>query len=140
MRCVSDIPTEKCAGSRGLRSDGVGLRKTESEKYKLGLSHGQHLRQTLVQLPPARRLCSPGVPCCQTVLSAPPSPPCPGAEQRDASHTEPRAWESSYTPTGVCGNNETTTRGSLLGDLWTPSALPVRGVRRGPEEEGRCVD
>ena len=36
-RRVSDIPTQKCAGSRGLRSDGVGLRVTESEKYKLRL-------------------------------------------------------------------------------------------------------
>ena len=38
LRCVSDIPTEKCEGSRSLRSDGVGLRMTETEKYKLGLS------------------------------------------------------------------------------------------------------
>ena len=37
LRRVSDIPTEKCEGSRGLRSDGVGLRMTETEKYKLGL-------------------------------------------------------------------------------------------------------
>ena len=36
--CVSDIPTEKYEDSRGLRSDGVGLRMTESEKYKLGFS------------------------------------------------------------------------------------------------------
>ena len=37
-RCVSDVPTQKYEGSRGLRSDGVGLRMTESEKYKLGLN------------------------------------------------------------------------------------------------------
>ena len=36
LRRVSDIPTQKYEGSRGLRSDGVGLRMTESEKYKLG--------------------------------------------------------------------------------------------------------
>ena len=38
LRCVSDIPTQKYEGWRGLRSDGVGLRRTESEKYKLGLT------------------------------------------------------------------------------------------------------
>ena len=33
LRCVADIPTQKYEGSSGLRrSDGVGLRKTESEK------------------------------------------------------------------------------------------------------------
>ena len=32
------IPTDNCEGWRGLRSDGVGLRMTETEKYKLGLS------------------------------------------------------------------------------------------------------
>ena len=32
-RCISDIPTEKCVGWRGLRSDGVGLRVTQTEKY-----------------------------------------------------------------------------------------------------------
>ena len=37
LRCVSDIPTQKCEGLRGLRSDRVGLRMTETEKYKLGL-------------------------------------------------------------------------------------------------------
>ena len=36
LRCVSDIPTQKCEGWRGLRSDGVGLRMTE--KYKLGFT------------------------------------------------------------------------------------------------------
>ena len=36
LRCVSDIPTQKYEGSRGLRSDGVGLRMTELEKYKPG--------------------------------------------------------------------------------------------------------
>ena len=34
----SDILTQKCEGSGGLRSDGVGLRMTETEKYKLGLT------------------------------------------------------------------------------------------------------
>ena len=38
LHCVSDIPTEKCEGSRGLCDDGVGLRMTETEKYKLGLT------------------------------------------------------------------------------------------------------
>ena len=38
LRCVPDIPTQKYEGSRGLRNDGVGLRMTESEKFKLGLS------------------------------------------------------------------------------------------------------
>ena len=36
-RCVSNIPTQKYEGSRGLR-DGVGLRMTESEKYKVRFS------------------------------------------------------------------------------------------------------
>ena len=39
LRCVSDIPTQKYEGSRGLRSERVGLRTTESEKkYKLRLT------------------------------------------------------------------------------------------------------
>ena len=37
LRRVSDIPTQKYEGLRGLRSDGVGLRMTETEKYKLCL-------------------------------------------------------------------------------------------------------
>ena len=37
-RFVSDVPTQKYEGSRGLRSDGVALRMTESEKYKLRLT------------------------------------------------------------------------------------------------------
>ena len=37
LRCVSDIPTAKYEGLRGLRSDRVGLRMTETEKYKVGL-------------------------------------------------------------------------------------------------------
>ena len=45
LRCVSDIPTQKYEGSRGLRGDvGVGLRTTESEKYKLGFSSVPSLR------------------------------------------------------------------------------------------------
>ena len=46
LRHVSDIPTEKCEGSRGLRSDGVGLRMTETEKYKLGFSPWNPRHQT----------------------------------------------------------------------------------------------
>ena len=38
LRRVSDIPTQECEGSRGLRSDGVGLRMTETEKHKLGFT------------------------------------------------------------------------------------------------------
>ena len=38
LRRVSDIPTQKYEGWRGLRSDRVGLRMTESKKYKLRLS------------------------------------------------------------------------------------------------------
>ena len=37
LHYVSDIPTEKHEGSRGLRSDD-GLWMTEMEKYKLGLT------------------------------------------------------------------------------------------------------
>ena len=45
LRCISDSPTEKCEGSRGLRSDGVGLRMTETEKYKLGFTAYRVLMQ-----------------------------------------------------------------------------------------------
>ena len=45
LRCVSDIPTQKYESLRGLRSDGVGLRMTETEKYKLGFTAYRVLMQ-----------------------------------------------------------------------------------------------
>ena len=41
LRCISDIPTQKCEGWRGLRRDGVGLRMTETEKYNPGFTRSR---------------------------------------------------------------------------------------------------
>ena len=52
LRCVSDIPTQKYEGWRGLRSDGVGLRMTESEEYKLGFTRHFENLSVMTSRPP----------------------------------------------------------------------------------------